>query len=158
MYLEELIWSYFEMIKGLKLSVMVNDVTEPTRSCLMTFFVTDLPLHSYFFQEKKKRNQRHIMRSEWFYLMHCEMGGPPFGRSSRLWPGREGRACVLRACLRRRACACVSEEGRHCSLTSPFSPAIRCSQTGLCYSEASTGDRPSAKHGTPPGVWNGPFG
>lgn len=54
MYLEEPIWSYFEMIKGLKLSVMVNDVTEPTRSCLMTFFVTDLPLHSYFFQEKKK--------------------------------------------------------------------------------------------------------
>lgn len=63
-----------------------------------------------------------------------------------------------RACLRRRACACVSEEGRHCSLTSPFSPAIRCSQTGLCYSEASTGDRPPAKRGAPPGVWNGACG
>lgn len=46
-----------------------------------------------------------------------------------------------------RARVCVSMEGRHCSLTSPFSPASRCSQTRLCYSEASTGERKCAKHG-----------
>lgn len=63
---------------------------------------------------------------------------------------REGRACVLACVCLCRACVCVSMEGRHCSLTSPFSPASRCSQTRLCYSEASTGDRPSAKHGAPP--------
>lgn len=56
-------------------------------------------------KKKKKRNQRHIM-SEWFYLMHCELGGPPSGRSSRLWPGREGRACVL-ACVSAPPCVCV---------------------------------------------------
>lgn len=46
--------------------------------------------------------------------------------------------------------ACVSMEGRHCSLTSPFSPASRCSQTRLCYSEASTGERKCVKHGDGP--------
>lgn len=51
------------------------------------------------------------------------------------------------AAARVRVCVRVSMEGRHCSLTSPFSPASRCSQTRLCYSEASTGERKCAKHG-----------
>lgn len=129
------------------------------------FAVTDLPHHcSYFvFVRKKKKNPpktqwrnpvcRHSMRSEWFYLMHCELSGPPSGQFSLAWLGgeREELVCWL-ACVRVscRACVCVSMEGRHCSLTSPLSPACRCSQTRLCYSEASTGDRPSAKHGAPP--------
>lgn len=116
-----------------------------------------------FLWEKKKKNPpktqwrnpvcRHSMRSEWFYLMHCELSGPPSGQFSLAWLGgeREELVCWL-ACVRVscRACVCVSMEGRHCSLTSPLSPACRCSQTRLCYSEASTGDRPSAKHGAPP--------
>jgi len=85
---------------------------------------------------------RHSMSSEWFYPMRCELSGPPSGQFSIAWLGRERGACVL--CVR---VPCV-REGRHCSLTSPLSPACRCSQTRLCYS--STGDRPSAKHGAPP--------
>lgn len=45
------------------------------------------------------------MSSEWFYLMHCELSGPPSGQFSLAWLGRERRACVL-------CCACAVHVGR----------------------------------------------
>ncbi len=184
----DLILSPLLMILHLNLSAAGNKVfvkrtvQGPTFSVfLMTVYLQWLICHLivrflFFSGEKKTKKHRrnpvcrHSMRSEWFYLMHCELSGPPSGQFSLAWLGRRGkslcagwlagwlvcvcvcvcagvRACLL-ACVRARVCAC--REGRHCSLTSPLSPACRCSQTRLCYSEASTGDRPSAKHGAPP--------
>lgn len=99
-------------------------------------------LNFFFFLKKSCVQAQH---EEWVILSDALPSGPPSGQFSLAWLGREREELVFW-----RACVCVSMEGRHCSLTSPFSPASRCSQTRLCYSEASTGDRPSAKHGAPP--------
>lgn len=55
------------------------------------------------------------------------------------------RGTRARGCARGYVRACREE--RHCSLTSALNPVCRCSQTRLCYSEASTGGRRPGKPG-----------
>lgn len=94
----------------------------------------------------------HARHGEWVILSDALRAERPslWAVQPRLTRKREELVCVGV-----RACVCACREERHCSLTSPLSPACRCSQTRLCYSEASTRDRPSAKHGAPPADWRG---
>lgn len=79
-----------------------------------------------------------VSDSIWCATRRSDSYGPP-GQCSRAALAEEAvdARAVSRHCWK-----------SHCSLTSPLSQAWRCcSQTCLCYSELSIGDRRVAKHG-----------
>lgn len=123
----DLILSPLLMILYLNLSATGNKVfvkctQGPTFSVFLWWFIcSDWSATSlfffYFFRKKTKKTKphwrnpacRHSMRSEWFYLMHCELSGPPSGQFSLAWLGRRGKS--LCAGWRAWACACVCVSG-----------------------------------------------